>query len=48
MTYAGGWNVGFVGTYIRKAIRPPITGHFADIVKAVIHHPAMLNYLTIS
>jgi uncharacterized protein (DUF1800 family) len=42
---AGGWNFGFAGTYIHEAIRPHVTGRFADMVKAVMRHPAMLIYL---
>jgi uncharacterized protein (DUF1800 family) len=42
---AGGWNFGFAGNYIRDAIRPHVTGHFVDMVKAVMRHPAMLIYL---
>ena len=33
------------GAYLREAIRPHVTGRFADMLKAVIHHPAMLAYL---
>jgi uncharacterized protein (DUF1800 family) len=42
---AGGFNFGFAGSYIREAIRPHVTGHFTDMVKAVMRHPAMLIYL---
>jgi uncharacterized protein (DUF1800 family) len=35
----------FVGTYLRDAIRPHVTGRFADMLRAVIRHPAMLAYL---
>jgi uncharacterized protein (DUF1800 family) len=31
--------------YIREAIRPHVTGRFADMVQAVMRHPAMLLYL---
>jgi uncharacterized protein (DUF1800 family) len=34
-----------VGDYIRSAIRPHVTGSFADLLKAAIRHPAMLLYL---
>ncbi len=34
-----------VGPFIREAIRPNVTGHFADLVLAVERHPAMLCYL---
>lgn len=33
------------GAYLREAIRPHVTGRFADMLKAVIQHPAMLAYL---
>jgi uncharacterized protein (DUF1800 family) len=33
------------GAYIREAIRPHVTGRFADMVLAVMRHPAMLMYL---
>lgn len=31
--------------YVREAIRPHVTGRFADMLSAVMHHPAMLAYL---
>lgn len=31
--------------YVREAIRPHVTGRFADMLLAVIRHPAMLLYL---
>jgi uncharacterized protein (DUF1800 family) len=31
--------------YIREAIRPHVTGRFADMLQAVMRHPAMLIYL---
>ena len=34
-----------VGACIREAIRPHVTGRFADMLLAVMRHPAMLNYL---
>ncbi len=34
-----------VGPFIREAIRPHVSGHFADMVLAVERHPAMLLYL---
>ncbi|MCQ4160819.1 DUF1800 family protein [Roseomonas sp. GC11] len=34
-----------VGNYIREAIRPHVTGRFADMLLAVEKHPAMLVYL---
>lgn len=33
------------GSYEREAIRPHIFSHFADLVRAVEQHPAMLHYL---
>ncbi len=35
----------FVGAFEREAIRPHVTGKFADMVLAVERHPAMLLYL---
>lgn len=34
-----------VGPFLREAIRPHVTGKFADMVLAVERHPAMLLYL---
>lgn len=34
-----------IGSYEREAIRPHVTGRFADMVVAVARHPAMLVYL---
>jgi uncharacterized protein (DUF1800 family) len=36
---------GLAGAYEREAIRPNVTGRFADMLLAVVHHPAMLIYL---
>ena len=33
------------GPYVREAIRPYVTGRFADMLLAVMRHPAMLIYL---
>lgn len=33
------------GAYEREAIRPHVFGHFADLLRAVEQHPAMLIYL---
>jgi uncharacterized protein (DUF1800 family) len=33
------------GPYLREAIRPHIGGRFADMLKAAVQHPAMLEYL---
>jgi uncharacterized protein (DUF1800 family) len=41
----GPWPFGLNGTYVHEAIRPHVTGRFADLVKAVMRHPAMLDYL---
>jgi len=35
----------FVGAFEREAIRPHVTGSFADMLLAVEHHPAMQLYL---
>ena len=42
---AGSWALGLLGCYLHDAIRPHVTGHFADMLKAVMRHPAMLAYL---
>ncbi len=34
-----------LGPYLREAIRPHVTGRFADMLLAVMTHPAMLFYL---
>ncbi|MCQ9155306.1 DUF1800 domain-containing protein [Acidomonas methanolica] len=34
-----------IGAYMREAIRPHVTGRFADMLCAVMRHPAMLMYL---
>ncbi|HZS83625.1 MAG TPA: DUF1800 domain-containing protein [Stellaceae bacterium] len=36
---------GFVGAFEREAIRPHVTGRFADMLLAVTRHPAMCFYL---
>lgn len=36
---------GIAGAFEREAIRPYVTGRFADMLMAVISHPAMLLYL---
>jgi uncharacterized protein (DUF1800 family) len=41
----GPWPFGLNGAYVQEAIRPHVTGRFADLVKAVMRHPAMLDYL---
>lgn len=38
-------SVGLAGTLEFEAIRPHLTGSFADLLLAVEHHPAMLLYL---
>jgi uncharacterized protein (DUF1800 family) len=37
--------LGIAGAMEREAIRPRVTGHFADLLLAVEKHPAMLLYL---
>ena len=37
--------LGQVNAQIREAIRPHVTGRFADMLRAVMRHPAMLTYL---
>jgi len=37
--------LGLAGAMEREAIRPRVTGHFADLLLAVEKHPAMLLYL---
>ncbi len=34
-----------LGSYVREAIRPFVTGRFGDMLLAVMRHPAMLMYL---
>ena len=34
-----------VGSFVREAIRPGVTGRFGDMLLAVMRHPAMLLYL---
>jgi uncharacterized protein (DUF1800 family) len=41
----GPWPLGLNGTYVQEAIRPHVTGRFSDLLKAVMRHPAMLDYL---
>ena len=36
---------GLAGAFVQEAIRPHVTGRFADMVLAVMRHPAMLLYL---
>ena len=36
---------GLAGAYEREAIRPHVLGRFADMLRAVEQHPAMLIYL---
>jgi uncharacterized protein (DUF1800 family) len=33
------------GAFVREAIRPHVTGHFGEMLLAVMRHPAMLLYL---
>ncbi|MGH6879291.1 DUF1800 domain-containing protein [Hypericibacter sp.] len=37
--------LGLAGAFEREAIRPHVTGKFADLLLAVLRHPAMLIYL---
>jgi len=37
--------LGLIGPYVQDAIRPHVTGRFSDMLRAVMHHPAMLDYL---
>ncbi len=41
----GGRTAAVGGDYVRTAIRPNVTGRFADMLLAVMRHPAMLTYL---
>jgi uncharacterized protein (DUF1800 family) len=41
----GPWPFGLNGAYVQEAIRPHVTFRFADLLKAVMRHPAMLDYL---
>jgi uncharacterized protein (DUF1800 family) len=41
----GSWVLGLIGPYVQDAIRPHVTGRFSDMLRAVMHHPAMLDYL---
>ncbi|WP_159999879.1 DUF1800 family protein [Roseomonas sp. 18066] len=41
----GGNVAGFLGDYMRNAIRPHVTGSFGDMLVAATWHPAMLYYL---
>src|SRR5579871_706223 len=41
----GAWVVALIAPYVREAIRPHVTGRFADMLQAVMHHPGMLDYL---
>ncbi|MBV9784260.1 MAG: DUF1800 domain-containing protein [Acidisphaera sp.] len=40
-----GGTAAVIGPFIREAIRPHVTGRFADMLLAVMRHPAMLMYL---
>jgi uncharacterized protein (DUF1800 family) len=41
----GPWPFGLNGAYVQEAIRPNVSGTFADLALAVMRHPAMLDYL---
>lgn len=45
-TRADPWTLDLAGAYIQEAIRPYVTASFADMLKAVMRHPAMLVYLS--
>ena len=42
---ASGGVAALAGAFVREAIRPHVTGRFADMLLAVMRHPAMLIYL---
>jgi uncharacterized protein (DUF1800 family) len=44
-TRRGAWVLALIGAHIREAIRPHVTGRFGDMLRAVMHHVAMLDYL---
>ena len=37
-------NILYAGPYVREAVRPNATGRFVDLLRACLHHPAMINY----
>jgi uncharacterized protein (DUF1800 family) len=41
----GAWVLALIGPYVREAIRPHVTGRFSDMLRAVMHHAGMLDYL---
>ncbi|MBV9653456.1 MAG: DUF1800 domain-containing protein, partial [Acetobacteraceae bacterium] len=41
----GGPTAALAGAFVQEAIRPHVTGHFADMLLAAVRHPAMLLYL---
>jgi uncharacterized protein (DUF1800 family) len=41
----GAWLLALIGPYVQEAIRPHVTGRFSDMLRAVMHHAAMLDYL---
>jgi uncharacterized protein (DUF1800 family) len=41
----GAWVLALIGPYVQEAIRPHVTGRFSDMLRAVMHHAAMLDYL---
>ena len=43
---AGGDVLALIGAYVHEAIRPHVTGRFEDMLRAVMHHPGMLYYLS--
>jgi uncharacterized protein (DUF1800 family) len=44
-TRRGAWVLALIGAHVREAIRPHVTGRFSDMLRAVMHHAAMLDYL---
>ncbi len=42
---AGNGVLALAAAYVQEAIRPHVTGRFADMLSAVMHHPGMLYYL---
>ena len=41
----GAWVLALLGPYVREAVRPHVTGRFSDMLRAVMHHAGMLDYL---
>lgn len=45
VSYRNSSVMALAGAFVREAIRPHVTGHFRDMLFAVMRHPAMLLYL---